>query len=41
MQLRDGISKKHKDIKNEFTKYCRIKAHAFLDQDICTIKRNL
>ena len=40
-QLREGISKKYKEIKHEFAKACRIKALFFLESDLATIKRNL
>lgn len=32
--LREGLSKKYKDIKLEFSKYCKTKALEFLDVDI-------
>ena len=41
MLLRDGISKKHKEIKNEFVKFCKGKATAFIEADVNAIKRNL
>lgn len=39
--LRDGISKKYKDIKNDFLRFCRSKANAFLEADVTMLKRNL
>jgi len=39
--LREGLSKKYKDIKNEFLKACKVKALEFLDSDIQAIKKNL
>lgn len=41
MLLRDGISKKHKEIKNEFLRFCKGKATAFIESDVNAIKRNL
>lgn len=41
MQLREGISKKNKDIKLEFVRHCKTKAQQFLESDINNIKKNL
>lgn len=41
MLLRDGISKKHKEIKNEFLRFCKGKATASIEADVTAIKRNL
>ncbi|CDW76855.1 guanylate-binding n-terminal domain containing protein [Stylonychia lemnae] len=41
LQLRDGISKKHKEIKLEFIRFCKSKAYAFLENDVQNLKRNL
>lgn len=41
MLLRDGISKKHKEIKNEFVRFCKAKATAFIEADVNAIKKNL
>jgi len=40
-QLRDGLSKKYKDIRNEFLRFCRTKAISFLEEDVNVIKRNI
>jgi hypothetical protein len=41
MVLREGVSKKHKDIKLDFKKFCTIKAHEYLAGDVNNIKKNL
>ena len=39
--LRNGLSKKYKDIKTEFFKACKTKALEYLESDVSLIKRNL
>lgn len=39
--MRDGISKKYKDIKTDFLRACKQKALDFLDNDSSQIKKNL
>ncbi len=39
--LRDGLSKKYREFKNEFLKFAKAKATSFLEADVNLIKRNL
>jgi hypothetical protein len=41
MVLREGVSKKHKEIKQDFKKFCTTKAHDYLASDVNNIKKNL
>ncbi len=40
-QLRDGIEKKYKEIKNDFNRACRQKVIEWLDPEVSAIKRNI
>jgi hypothetical protein len=39
--LRDGISKKYRDIKNDFLRACKQKALEYLEPEASQIKKNL
>jgi hypothetical protein len=39
--LRDGISKKYRDIKNDFLRACKQRALEYLEPEASQIKKNL
>ena len=39
--MRDGISKKYRDIKNDFLRACKQKALEYLEPEASQIKKNL
>jgi hypothetical protein len=39
--LRDGISKKYRDIKNEFLRACKQRAMEYLEPEASQIRKNL